>query len=216
MRNVKLSVVTAPSVEPVTLEEAKAFLRLETDADDVLITEWITAARLKCESILSRTFITTTWLAKYDNFPPYDPRSGMLQPYQGSRTGVVDTLDHWTIQLPRPALQSVAWIKYYDMGGTLQTLSPSLYMVNDGTPGQIQPAWGTIFPITQPRHGAVQVQYVAGYGDTAADVPAVVKMGIKAILGFWYENRDLGMIVPETIENGLYNILQSESWGHYG
>ena len=47
--------------EPVSLAEAKAFLRLDGTAEDGLVTSLVAAARLHVESITGRALITQTW-----------------------------------------------------------------------------------------------------------------------------------------------------------
>ena len=47
-----LKLVSPPEVEPLTLAEAKAHLRLDTDADDAYVSALITAARERIELFL--------------------------------------------------------------------------------------------------------------------------------------------------------------------
>ena len=42
---VKAKVTTQPATEPITVAEVKLYLRVDTDADDALISAMITAAR---------------------------------------------------------------------------------------------------------------------------------------------------------------------------
>lgn len=53
--------IAAPGAEPVTLAEAKLHARVETAADDTLISAMISAAREEAEHILGRALITQTW-----------------------------------------------------------------------------------------------------------------------------------------------------------
>ena len=39
------------------------------------------------------------------------------------------------------------------------------------------------------RPGAVEITYVAGYGDNASDVPEDLRTALRFILADWYENR---------------------------
>jgi uncharacterized phiE125 gp8 family phage protein len=58
----------APAIEPITLAEAKQFLRVDNSADDAPITLMITGAREAAERYLGLSFITQSWkltLAEY-------------------------------------------------------------------------------------------------------------------------------------------------------
>jgi uncharacterized phiE125 gp8 family phage protein len=51
------ALITGPALEPVSLDDAKAHLRLDTDDDDVLVGAAICAARLHVEAATRRVFI---------------------------------------------------------------------------------------------------------------------------------------------------------------
>ena len=61
-----LKLATHPEVEPVTLAEAKAHLRLDTDADDAYVSALISAARERVELFLRRALITQSFVGRLD------------------------------------------------------------------------------------------------------------------------------------------------------
>ncbi len=64
-----LHLKTAPTVEPVTLDEAKLHLKIDGADDNALITSLIIAARDLAERETSRVFITQTWHLYRDDSP---------------------------------------------------------------------------------------------------------------------------------------------------
>lgn len=182
-------VITQPALEPITLEEAKAHLRVEHTADDDLIGALITAARELAEGYQGRALIDQTIEFYLDEFPaestttrPVGPETAYAQPAATVRA---------EIELPHPA-SSVTHIKYYDTDGTEQTLNSALYQTDlVSEPARINPAYGESWPATrQSRMNAVKVTYVAGYGDEASDVPAITRSAIKLLVGHLYEHRE--------------------------
>lgn len=183
-----VQVVTPPTEEPVTLTEAKARLRVDGTEEDTDVAALIAECREACEDETQRAFVTQTLTATFDRFPIGE------------------------FHLPRPPLQSVAWVKYYDLSGTLQTLDPSLYHVAAaGEPGRIRHAFGIIWPFTQfGRPEAVQVQYVAGYGGASA-VPGKAKAAIKLLMADRYMHRGDGS--PEEFPAACRRLLNSLEFG---
>ena len=53
--------MTAPAAEPLSLADAKVFLRVEHDADDAIITSLIASARNHVEALTCCGLITQTW-----------------------------------------------------------------------------------------------------------------------------------------------------------
>ena len=57
----RLRLLTPPGSEPVSLSEAKLFLRIEHAAEDATISRAITAARETCEQYLGSALLPQTW-----------------------------------------------------------------------------------------------------------------------------------------------------------
>lgn len=193
-----VKLVTPPSVEPVTLAEAKIHLRVDVADDDLLITNLITAARLHAENVCRRAFVTQQYGLYLDSFPLY-ATSGVVNgyvPLDQSLSAWMPTRNYLVrfrggrIDLPFPSLVSVESVTYTDTNGAMQTLAADQYIVdNISEPGCITPAPNTYWPATQNRVNAVKIIYTSGYG-SASNVPAGVKAWILLRLGAMYENRE--------------------------
>lgn len=178
-----LNILTAPSVEPVTADEVKEQLRLDGTDQDTMIGLLIVAAREGVEKYLGRALITQTWQIFFDCFPNL-------------------------IELPKSPFQSVTHIKYYDGDGDQQTLSTDTYQTDlISIPGRITVAFGESWPTTRSgKMNAVEVQYIAGYGDAASNVPQPIKQLITAIAVDLYEHPEMNIELRIT-NNPAYNFL---------
>ena len=63
------ALITPPALEPVSLADAKAHLRLDTDDDDQLVTAAIVAARVHVEALTRRLLIEQGWRVYLDRWP---------------------------------------------------------------------------------------------------------------------------------------------------
>lgn len=161
-----LRIHTAPTFEPLEVDEVKAHLREDGSDQDAVIKRLITAARLHTEVAARRTFITTTWKLTLDAFPK-------------------------TILLHRPPISSVSSISYEDADGDTQTLGTSVYQTDfESEPGRIVEAYGQVWPTTRDELNAVTVTYIAGYGATGASVPENYLAAILLLAAHLYENRE--------------------------
>lgn len=173
-------VTTTPSVEPVTLAEAKLNSRVDLTDEDDLITSLIKVAREWCERFQNRAYITQSITLTLDEFPD-------------------------VFELPMPPLQSVTSIKYIDTDGIQQTLDSSVYDVDaQSEPGRIALAYAQSWPGIRGDINSVEVIYVAGYGDTADDVPERVKSAIKLLVEHLYVNR--GIATERTLKEVPFSI----------
>ncbi len=184
--NTSLALVEGPTVEPITLAEAREHLRLvptgspASHPDDSLIEVLIQAARQHFdgkEGWLGRALITQQWELTLDRFPTNE------------------------IRIPLPPLQQVDSIKYDDEEGAEQTVSPTVYVVDtnpDG--GWVVPVSGESWPTTLDGINTVRILFSAGYGDAATDLPAPLIAAMKVLLAHLYANRDNNAEIPQAIE----------------
>ncbi len=174
-----ISLTTPPTVEPVTLVEAKAHLRVDSSDEDSLITAWITAARQYIEDRTWRQLCTATYTLKLDTFPNYGScaKSGWM--FDG------------IIYVPRPPLQSVTSIAYTDTNNVTQTWSASNYLVDAvSEPGRISAAYNTYWPFIRGNAFANgSIVFVAGYG-LAVSVPTPLKQALLLLVSHFNENRE--------------------------
>lgn len=183
--------LTAPAVEPVTLAEAKAHIRVDTSTDDTLISGYITTAREWTEDYIDRALVTQRLVMRLDTFPA-------------------------EIELPRPPMvasgTATAVIVTYvtgEAGGTA-TLSASSYRVDrDSTPGIIRNLYGGTWPSHLIDQNSVSVTWFAGYG-AAADVPQRVKSAILMCVHELYEKRG-----DAHMPDAAKRLLDTVSWGSY-
>jgi uncharacterized phiE125 gp8 family phage protein len=168
-----------------------------TSVEDDLLTGLITAAREDCEDFQRRAYITRTYELYLDAWPEGDE-----------------------VVLPLPPLQAVNSIKYYGTDGTEYTaydpdaevpVGVDDYIIDiSSEPGRVKLAYGKSWPSTilRPANG-ICVEFDAGYGDAAADVPSAVKQTMLLLIGHLYENResvtDKSMtVLPMAVESLLW------------
>jgi len=186
---------TQPAVEPVTLAEAKAHLRVDTADDDTYITGLVRAAREWVEQYLDRTLVHTQWVMRFDKFPP---------------DGTLD------IELPRPPMvasgtaTAVALTFTYENGDTATYSTASFRVDRASTPGAVKTLYGQTWPPHLQDDNAISVTWWAGYGASGSDVPQGVKNAMLLYVHELYEKRGNGE--PPAAAKAL---LDAYRWGSY-
>lgn len=167
MPNTRL--ITAPETEPLSTADAKSHLNIAFSDDDSMIGVMVKAARAHIEEKLGRALITQTWQLWLDRWPEGD-----------------------TVRLPRPRLQSVSSITYYDTDDDVTTFAATNYDVDTiAEPGRVVLKYAKTWPQTTLRPSkAVSIEYVAGYGDAASDVPDDIVAYLKLLVGTMYAFRE--------------------------
>lgn len=162
-----LKLITAPTVEPITLAEAKLQCRVDGSDEDALLTIIITAARQMAENRTGRAICTQTWELALDAFPDDD------------------------IELQKPPVQSVTSIKYLDENAVEQTIGASYYALDNygSVRHWVIPSADFDWPTPLDSANAVKIRFVAGFG-LAADVPSDIKAWILLAIGTMYANRE--------------------------
>ena len=156
--------VTTPTTEPISLQEAKDYLRVDSNVEDTLITALIKAARSKVENDTWRKMITQTLLLSMDK--------SEVKRFVG---------------ITGSPIQSITHIKYFDINVVQQTLSTGSYQSNLlNEPAIIEI---TDMPDMADRMNALQIEFICGYG-VAASVPEDLKLAMLLLIGHYYEHRE--------------------------
>ena len=190
-------------VEPVILDEMKNAMRVDFEDDDDLITGLLLAARHRAEDITGRTLVESTWTYYMDSFP-----FGWQQDLAPARSTMNRFINWWAnsqaIRIPRGPVQSIQSINYIPgTGGNYSLLDSSTYMLDTtSSPGIAYPAPNYYWPLNSyAQHNAVQINYTAGYDK----VPEPIKVAIRMMVTFWYENKADAVNVPAVAEMLLKN-----------
>lgn len=161
-----------PACEPISLDEAKLFVKQDVSDDDLLIGAAIRAAREHAQAETQRQVVCARWRLDLDSFPGPS--------LMGVQYGKQFSLPPHAIVLPNGPLVQVVSIQYTDMGGTLQTLTAGTDYIVESTRdlARITPPFGRIWPIPLPQIGCVRVTWDAGdvtpiTADAAADTITV-------------------------------------------
>jgi uncharacterized phiE125 gp8 family phage protein len=160
----------APTVKPVTLAEAKAWLWVDHSSHDALIAGLISAAVAHLDGwsgILGRCLINQTWRQAW-------------------------TVWEDELRLPFPNVSAVT-LTYYDQNNVQQTVAASAYELIEDAMGSLIRFNSTFDPpeLYEDRTDAVRCSLVAGYGTAASDVPESLKVAIKMLVAQWYANREV-------------------------
>lgn len=165
------SLIVAPKVEPLDLDEVKKQRRFTPTTLDTMFDLWISAARQQFEEATGRQCITATWEYWLEACP----------------TGSV-------IELPHPPLQSVVGIFYDDDDASPveQTVDPLTYSVSApagpyATRGRVTLASGGSWPTVPERPNGLRIRYTAGYGDAPGAVPELVRASLYYLVGHFHK-----------------------------
>lgn len=172
-------VITPPEEPVVSLEVAKAHLRVDFGDDDSYIKGLIEAVIGTLDGPagwLGRALVTQTLEWRGDDFGSCD------------------------IPLPYPPIAQILSVKYDDEAGAEQTLPDTTYrLVGQPNMPRMALSYSATWPAVRGQSEAVRIQYEAGYG-SADDVPKPIKQAILLVVGHLYSNREAVVVGQTAIE----------------
>ncbi len=155
-----------PGVEPIGLVEAKAYLRVDGTDEDALIGTLIASARVQVERSCGLALINQGWSLFRDAWP---------------EDGVV--------RLPLAPVQSVGAIKVHDATGG-HAVVPSADYSLDAT---VRPARVVVTGerrTPERKLNGIEIAFVAGFGESAGDVPAPFRQALLLLVAHGFERRE--------------------------
>ena len=180
-----LRIVTPSTCEPLTVDEAKDWLRVGADqmGDEAIIETLVTACRKKVEDRTGRFFFQTSCALHLDAFP-------------SESTGVV--------RVPASPLVAVASITSYNTTDGAAVMSSSDYTVDTvSEPGRIglraSGSWPTSLRTIDGGVVALTAGYSTSTGGGSTSLPAEcapMVSAVKLLLAHLYENRQQVVMIP--------------------
>lgn len=169
----QLFIKVPPLQEPITLEETKLYLRINSNHEDEFVHTLIGAARKHIEAVTGRALLKQKWLMSIK--PPY-PRCSPLVKKEGG---------HVEIRLPQPPLLEVEAVTIksevipYTVEEDRVLLSPSFW------------------------EKEVSIAYWAGYGEGVDALPPDLKMAVLMMTRYFYDHQktDLSFLQPYKIHH---------------
>ena len=125
----------------------------------------ITAARLMVEAASGRLLVDQAWRIVFDCWP-----------------------DGGEIRLPLSPVSAITAARVYDLLGAAQPVAAGVLQLDIAADPPVVRVVGEVPEIGRNR-GAIEIDLVAGYGATAAAVPALLRQAVLRLAARWFERR---------------------------
>jgi uncharacterized phiE125 gp8 family phage protein len=187
----------APTVEPVSLDDARAHCRVYSTDEDGYLSGLLVKARRYVERVLDRQLITATWQLDLEGFPD-------------------------EIELRKLPVSSIDKIEYADPDtGVMTELAVTQYQyatLTPDEPARIAPAYGLCWPsVRGDVYSSVRITFKAGYGAAATSVPDDYQHAVLLLVGHWFLNREsVADQVLTPVPEAFQALLAECDWGNYG
>lgn len=181
-----LRVVEPATVEPVTIADVAAHLRLDAYGspaeypEELLLSAMIVAAREYVEHLSGLTLCPQTLELAGRSF------SGLCR-FDGDNG----------IALRTAPVRGLVSVTYVDSAGVTQTIDNGDMLLDDSdTVPTLYPAYGsTLWPSARDQAGAVRIRFTAGYdavggSPTIAVLPYALRAAVLLMVGHLYDNRE--------------------------
>lgn len=154
-----------PTVEPVSLAEMKAHLRLDGTDEDDLVTALVSAARLAVEATTRLVLIEQTWRLTLRRWPPLR-----------------------AVALPVEPVLGLTAARIVEANGVATAIDLSLLRLDvDGDPARIIADVTAPSPLSQA--GRIELDFTCGFGPGAASVPQSLRLAVRLLVARWFCHR---------------------------
>ena len=157
-----------PAVEPISLTDMRAHLRLTGTEEDSVLAGFIKAARTHIEQSTRRALISQSWRLYLDAWP-----IGRI------------------VKFPIAPVSSVDQVTIYDFDGAPTSLAADDWRLDrSNQPERLKIKVGAGLSASQLM--AAEVDFTVGYGMSPEDVPEEFRQAIRLLVAHWFEHREAG------------------------
>ena len=160
------------------MAEAKAHLRVDGTDEDTLIASLILTSRLHVETALGLALITQSWRLLLDRWPLHEGSGAAAAAAADDRRGARARRRRRAGGIDRRELSRRC--------GERAAAARAHRRASGRSPGQAA--------------NGIEIDFTAGYGDAADDVPAPIRQALLLLIAHWYEHREpIEVGSPETV-----------------
>ncbi len=160
-----LMMLSGPAAEPVSLADARQWMKVDSNDEDELIGALITSARLIVEATTRRMLMMQTWRLALDAWP-----GGLVYRLPLAPVLSVDTIRLRNADASATPLPALLW--------WLQTSTDEARLVFNAAP-----------PVPGRSVGGIEIDLTLGYGGQPGDVPEPLRQAICLLVARWFEDR---------------------------
>ena len=176
--------LTPPAVEPVSLAEAKAHLRVAHADEDALISTLIVSARRHIESGTGLALIQQGWLHFRDDWP-----------------------DNGIVALPLAPLIAVTEAAVFGDDDVKAVIDPAHYYADNASrPPRLLLRGSRVWARPGRIGNGIAITLTLGFGAAASDVPASLRQALLQIVAHGFEHR--GNANPPPLPLTLRTLLE--------
>lgn len=159
-----LDIVIPPSAEPLALDEAKAWLRVDGSGEDALLVALVAASRVAVEAACGRLLLTQGWRLRLDAWPEHGP-----------------------LRLPVSPVTAVTGVTVATAGGPVDVDPGDWVLATSRDPPRL------VFlrppPPPDPPAGGIAITGTAGLAGAPSALPEAVRQAVRLTLAALWENR---------------------------
>jgi uncharacterized phiE125 gp8 family phage protein len=182
-----LILTDGPLIEPVSVPELKAQLRIDSDDEDMLLSSLIVAARIHVEQNWGLALINQGWSIFLDQWPATPELSVPLFPIRGVRA--VRTYSTDNVATDNALADCV-----------VRTDARSLWLARRA---------GADWPGPCRETNGVEISIEAGFGPAPSQTPEPIRQALLLLASWWYDERDPMASVNQCVAPPLVQALLS-------
>ena len=153
--------LAGPTLEPLSLDEMRVYLRLETSEEDGLVLSLIKAARNAVEQGSRRALMAQKWRLRLPRFP-----------------------QDKSLRLPISPILSLDAVRTFDALGNPVVLDLASFQLDGSTlslSASLMPSEGD--------GAGIEIDLTAGFGTQPTDVPEALRQAMRMLVAHYYEHR---------------------------
>ena len=192
-------VLTPPIGDPVTLEEVKLHMHVDSADDNNAIEALIKAAVNQFELETNHAIMAQVWVLTLNTWPISTNKDSW---WDGVRDGAISQVTTNSLHIEKSPFNTVTKIEIIDENDAFQTwAAANYYSIKNMRFGQLF-AKDVNFPAPARDVAGIKITFATGHA-TASQVPYLIKNAILHLVEYWFEKKPEETPLPKAYLNAV-------------